>query len=72
MARMAGLVVLLFISFIIWAVKSFVGGMTGNRNLRDTTFQQQTQKTMDTTAHGLNSLEKMWDKAKNKSDRTLR
>ena len=64
MFRLAGLLVLLLISFLVWIVKTIVGNATENKKLQNTTLKQQTQKTMDATARSLTSLESMWEQAK--------
>ena len=66
MFRLAGLLVLLLISFLVWIVKTIVGNATENKKSQNTTLKQQTQKTMDATARSLTSLESMWEQAKKK------
>lgn len=64
MIRLLFFGVVLVIAAIVWAGKAAAGAVSGNDDLKNTTFKGQTQRTMDGAARGLNWLEKQWDEAK--------
>lgn len=64
MARLIFFVLVLVISGIVWAVKQAAGGVSGNEELKNTGFKDQTQKTMNQSARTLNWLDEQWNGAK--------
>jgi hypothetical protein len=64
MVRLLLFAVIVAIAFIIWIVKAIVGTATQSDRLRQETFQSQTQKTMRSTARGVNWLNEQWEDAK--------
>lgn len=64
MFRLAFFGLVVIVAAIAWVAKQAAGAATGDEKLRETTFKDQTQKTMDSTARGINWLERKWDLAK--------
>tara|TARA_R110000744_G_scaffold93780_4_gene181162 strand:- start:970 stop:1215 length:246 start_codon:yes stop_codon:yes gene_type:complete len=62
--RLVFFLVVLAISGVIWLVKQGAGYMVDSHELKDTTFKQQTQKTMDKSAKTLNWMDEQWKNAK--------
>tara|TARA_R110002072_G_scaffold244492_1_gene403807 strand:+ start:125 stop:370 length:246 start_codon:yes stop_codon:yes gene_type:complete len=62
--RLVFFLVVLAISGIIWLVKQGAGYVADSHELKDTTFKQQTQKTMDKSARTLNWMDEQWKNAK--------
>lgn len=68
MVRLALLVAVLVISAIIWAIKASAGAVSGNGDLKNTTLQTETKKTMDKAARGINWLNEQWEQSKHDAD----
>jgi hypothetical protein len=64
MIRLIFFGIVVVIAVISWIAKQAAGAATGNKDLQDTTFKEQTQRTMDGAARGINWMEKQWEQAK--------
>lgn len=64
MVRLILFAIVLIVAFLIWAGKQAAGAITGSKRLRQESFRGQTQKTMRTTARGVNWLNEQWEQAK--------
>ncbi len=69
MIRLVFFGIVVVIAVIAWIAKVAAGAATGNQDLKDTKFKEQTQRTMDGAARGLNWLEKQWDQAKSDAEK---
>lgn len=64
MARLILFGIVVIVAALIWAAKQAAGAVSGSERLRQETFRSQTQKTMRTTARGVNWLNEQWEQAK--------
>ena len=64
MGRLILFGIVLLVTFVIWIAKQAAGKLGGSERLRQATFKDQTKKTMDVTARGINWLDDQWEEAK--------
>lgn len=64
MARLILFGIVIIVAFLIWAGKQAAGAVSGSERLKQESFRGQTQKTMRTTARGVNWLNEQWEDAK--------
>jgi len=63
LARLILFAVILIVAIVVWASKRAAGAVSGSERLKQETFRSQTQKTMQTTARGVNWLNEQWERA---------
>jgi hypothetical protein len=68
MGRLILFAIVLAVAAVIWIAKALVGAVSGSQSLRRETLRSQTQKTMRTTARGVNWLNEQWEQAKAAAD----
>ena len=64
MARLILFGIVLIVAFLIWTGKQVAGAVSGSDRLKQESIRSQTQKTMRTTARGVNWLNEQWEQAK--------
>ena len=64
MSRLLLFGIILLITFVIWIAKQMAGPVSGSERLQQTSFKDQTQRSMESTARGINWLDKQWEEAK--------
>ncbi|MCC6906633.1 MAG: hypothetical protein IT430_01715 [Phycisphaerales bacterium] len=64
MARLIFFGVVIIVASLIWAGKQAAGAVSGSERLKQESFRSQTQKTMQSTARGVNWLNEQWEQAK--------
>lgn len=64
MVRLILFGIVVIVAFMIWVGKQAAGAVLGSDRLRQESIQSQTQKTMRSTARGVNWLNEQWEEAK--------
>ena len=68
MARLFLFVIIAIIAGIIAVIKSAIGKVTGNEELKNTTLKSESKKVMDKTAKGISWMEEQWEEAKKNAE----
>lgn len=72
MARLFLFLIVLIVAAIITVVKSSVGRVTGNEDLKNTTVKHEAKNVMDKTAKGIGWMEDHWEEAKKNAKQTTK
>ena len=68
MGRAVLFLFIIAIAACLAVIKSLIGRVSGNKNLKDTSLKGETKKVMDTTAKGVSWMEKQWEESKKAAD----
>lgn len=68
MGRLFLFLIIGIIAVVIAVIKSAVGEVTGNEELKNTTLKGETKKVMDKTAKGIGWMEQQWEQSKKREE----
>lgn len=68
MARLFLFALFAIIAVVIAVIKSAVGTVTRNEELKNTTLKGETKKIMDKTAKGISWMEQQWEQSKKEAE----